>query len=291
MNFIQNLTLKARLVVLVLLFTVLMLLIGGLGLLGMRDAKDALNTVYQDRLIPTGQISEIKVLVQESRAQLLMAMQHDPAGLSSEWHRHSQQLHLDEVERALEKSATLWSQFMATYLTEEEKRLADEFARQREQLVSQGLRPAMQALNAQDYRLAAEILEERLAPAFVTASKASDQLLALQLDVARKEFAAAEAEYASTLTISLVAIAMAISFSSLLAWMTIAGIGRAVRALERAASEMAQGNLTVAVDYRVTSWAASRRHSTRCVSASTAWSVSSAVPSPNWRRLRRRPRR
>ena len=250
MTAIQNLTLKTRLVALVGVSALLMALIGALGLVGMRQANDGLNTVYQDRLVPTGQIGEIKVLMQENRAQLLLALQHDPAQTASAWHRHDLRQHLDQVEDNLARVDRLWSEFMATRLTEEEKRLADDFAAKRARFVAEGLRPVMSALREADYPTASRIMEERLGESFQAAAAASDRLLQLQLDVARAEFAGAEQQYASTLRIVLGMIVLAIGLSSLLAWLTIAGIGRAVRALERASSEMAAGNLTVAADYR-----------------------------------------
>ncbi len=95
-----------------------------------------------------------------------------------------------------------------------------------------------------------QILLQKLNPAFVRAGTAADALLQLQLDVADAEFSSADARYASTQRYSLLAIVLALGVSSLLAGLTIAGIGRAVRALEYAASEMAHGNLTVAADYQ-----------------------------------------
>jgi methyl-accepting chemotaxis protein len=250
MNLIQNLTLKTRLIALVGLFGLLMLLIGGMGLLGMRDAKDALNTVYRDRLIPTGQISQITAQMHDNRAQLLLALQHDPSSPFSSLHEHGLDMHLQQVRSNIDKANSLWQAYMATYLTEQEKRLAEDFARARTAYLDNGIRPVMAALEAGRYSDANQILLQQLNPAFVSAGAAADALLKLQLDVADAEFSAAEAQYSSTLRISLLVIALALGFSSLLAGLTIAGIGRAVRALERAASEMAQGNLTVMADYQ-----------------------------------------
>ena len=250
MTFIQNLTLRTRLVVLVSLLTLLMLLIGALGLLGMRDVKDALNTVYQDRLIPTGQVSQITALMHDSRAQLLLALQHDPDSPLSALHDHSQGSHLQQVRSNVDKASALWRAYMATYLTDQEKRFAAEFESARASFLNEGMEPVIGALEAGRYNDANQLLLQKLNPAFAKASGAADALLQLQLEVADAEFASSETRYASTLRITLVVILLGIGFSSLLAWLTIAGIGRAVRALERASSEMAAGNLTVTADYQ-----------------------------------------
>ncbi|HLD64918.1 MAG TPA: methyl-accepting chemotaxis protein [Pseudomonas sp.] len=250
MNFLQNFTIKARLVGLVLLSAILMLVIGALGVSGMGNTKDALNSVYLDRLIPTGQVSQITALLQDNRAQLLLSLQHDPASELSSRHNHSLDTHLQVVQTNITKISALWQAYMATSLTAEEERLAQDFASKRAIFLAEGLKPGITALQAGNYKEAAVIMLERLTPTFNNASSASDRLLQLQLDVAQKAFEQAESEYQVTRNAALGAIVLAILLSSLLAWRTIAGIGHAVAELERVTEQMALGNLTVRADYQ-----------------------------------------
>src|SRR3989338_7957834 len=210
MNFLQNFTIKARLVGLVLLSAILMLVIGALGVSGMGNTKDALNSVYLDRLIPTGQVSQITALLQDNRAQLLLSLQHDPASELSSRHNHALDTHLQVVQTNITKISALWQAYMATSLTAEEERLAQDFASKRAIFLAEGLKPGITALQAGNYKEAAVIMLERLTPTFNNASSASDRLLQLQLDVAQKAFEQAESEYQVTRNAALGAIVLAI---------------------------------------------------------------------------------
>ena len=50
-----NLTIKARLIVTISLLSVLLVVIGLLGLRGMSLANEGMRTIFEDRLIPEGQ--------------------------------------------------------------------------------------------------------------------------------------------------------------------------------------------------------------------------------------------
>src|SRR5690606_942412 len=219
MNLIQNLTLKSRLIVMVVFFGLLMLLIGGAGLLGMREGKDALNTVYTDRLVPTSQINQVIAVMHDNRAQLLLALQHDPESAFFQLHEHGLEQHLNQIRENIENANVLWRDFMATHLTEDEKRLADEFAKARARYLNEGILPVKAAIEQGRFDEANRILLQQLNPAFVAAREVSDRLLKLQLDVARADFVAAEKRYQSTLTVTLLMIVAALVGSSVMAAM------------------------------------------------------------------------
>ncbi|MCW8918423.1 MAG: methyl-accepting chemotaxis protein [Gammaproteobacteria bacterium] len=249
MNLLQNFTIKTRLITQVVLAAILMVAIGLMGLTGMRTANEALNTVYADRLVPTGQISQILALMQDNRAQLLLSLQHDPQSSFANMHDHAIDRHLSTAEGNIEKISGLWQSYMATYLTAEEKQLADDFAAKRAVFITEGLKAVITSLRAGRYHEANEILLTRLNPSFATANAAAEKLLQLQLEVAGEEYANAESNYGFIRNIAMALTAIAIAFSALLAWATIGGIGRAVRELEHASGQMAEGNLTTRADY------------------------------------------
>jgi hypothetical protein len=57
---LNNLTIKARLILVVALMSALAITLGALGLSGMKKANEGLRTVYEDRTVSMGQLSEIK---------------------------------------------------------------------------------------------------------------------------------------------------------------------------------------------------------------------------------------
>lgn len=90
---LTRLTIKLRLFLMVAFAVVGMLLLTLMGLNGMRHADQSLADVYQDRLIPSVQISRILELMRDIQSQLLLGLQHDPASTTAAHHDHLVSLH------------------------------------------------------------------------------------------------------------------------------------------------------------------------------------------------------
>ncbi|MDQ1363793.1 MAG: methyl-accepting chemotaxis protein, partial [Pseudomonadota bacterium] len=140
--------------------------------------------------------------------------------------------------------SVLWKEYMATYLTDEEKALAEEFASTRGVFVHEGLKPAVAALVAGEYFEANRILLTQVNTSFEPANAAAEKLLHLQLDVAEAEFKQAQAERISIRNIAIALMVGGIGLGTLLAMTTIRGISRAVAELGQATEQLASGNLT-----------------------------------------------
>jgi methyl-accepting chemotaxis protein len=247
MNFLSNMTIKARLIFLVGFASILMVLIGAMGLNTMSSLEHSMKSVYADRLIPTGQLSKIIGYMRDNRIQLFAALQHDSTNEFSKMHDHAVTMHTDIVTGNIGKISKLWDEYMSTYLTPDESVLAEKFATSRGAFVKEGVIPARDALLAGDYRGSNLVLLQKVNTLFVPANAHAEELLQLQLDVARQLNDEAEAYHSRTLTIYLILIIGGIGMLATLAFMTISGIGRAVADLERAASGLAAGDLTVRI--------------------------------------------
>ena len=133
----SHLTIKARLIGVLALLSLLLVIIGAQGVLGMRASNAGLGSVYNDRLIPTGKLAEINVLMQENMRQLHLAAMHDPRLPESKLHDHPISKHLDVVKQNIETIGGIWKEYMATYLTPEEKLMAEEYATKRARFVKE----------------------------------------------------------------------------------------------------------------------------------------------------------
>jgi methyl-accepting chemotaxis protein len=249
MNILNNIKVKSRLLLLTGLTIVSMLAVGLMGLNAMSKINQSLGTVYADRLVPTGQISQIMLLMQENRSELLLALQHDSRSEFSSMHDHPIDLHLKQVERNIEKITDIWSHFLTSYLTPEEKRLADDYAEKRGQFVNKGLRVALRELDKGNYNGANQVLLSQVNPLYREAGAAADRLLQLQLEVAKAEFDKAEQHYDGNITQFIGLMALAFVLSGLVAWTTISGLSQGVGQLLQSSSRLAEGDLTVRADY------------------------------------------
>jgi len=234
LNFFKNLTIKNRLTFVIGLLSILMLMIGSMGLLGMSKSNEGLRTVYEDRTIPMAQLASLQKL-------LLINREHITASLLNPTPEIIQE-DTAEVEQNFKEVDKTWDAYMSTYLTPEEKILADKFAEDRNHFVVEGLKPSIEALRANDLVLAKRILEEKVRPLYEPVGVSIQNLMQLQIDVAKQEFDTAKSRYASTRGI---AIGLILTGIVLALWVGITLIRSIVRPLNAAVGhfdQIAQGN-------------------------------------------------
>ncbi len=238
-NPFKNPTIKSRLVTVIGLLSVLMMIIGGMGLHGMDKANDGLRTVYEDRTVPMNQISTIKELMLTNQLRLTATLvTPTPEAIRN---------NTGEVEQNIAEISRTWTTYMTTYLTAEEKKLADQFTADRKLFVEEGLKPTLAALKAHDLELANKLAIDKINPLFKPANEDIKLLMQLQVDVARQEFELAQSRYDRTRNIGIGLIAM----GTLLAlWQGFLLIRVIVRPLDAAISDfgrIAQGNYNNAI--------------------------------------------
>ncbi|MBI4986095.1 MAG: methyl-accepting chemotaxis protein [Rhodocyclales bacterium] len=247
-------TIKTRLIGVLVLLSALLLIIGIQGVVGMKNVNEGLGTVYNDRLIPTGQLAQINLLMQENMRQLHLASMHDPRLPESKLHDHPISMHLDLVKKNIETIGGIWKEYMATYLTPEEKLLADEYQVKRGRFVKEGLLGAIDDYNKNDFPEANAHLVKFVGPMFIEARDVAEKLLQLQIDVAKQEFDKAEASYHQTLTLATIIIGGGILFAAVLGfWIvrTLFGqLGGEPRYVAEIANRVAEGDLTVHVEIK-----------------------------------------
>lgn len=176
----KNLTIKSRLIFVIAILSVLLVAIGVMGMLGMSKASEGLRTVYEDRTVPMGQVSDIQKLLLTNRLRIAVSMVTPTPEVI--------QKNTAEVEQNIAEIGKIWDAYMATTLTPEEKILADKFAADRKQFVGEGLKPAIAALRANDLKLADKIVVEKIRVLYEPVGAGIQKLLQLQLDVAKQEY-------------------------------------------------------------------------------------------------------
>ena len=248
MNFLQNLTLKTRLIILMALSAVFMITIGVMGIRGMAQSNLALDTVYIDRLEPAGDLGYIMQTLQEQRAHALLALQHDPDSPFHELHDHPLSVHLDALKKSNEAITTHWKRYLKTDMTGLEQKLSDEFSTQYAAL-AKICDNTLKLLNNGQYLQANELLLSSLNPQLNTSLETINQLLQHQFDIAKQEDDLADANYISSRNSVIWLNLIAVLSSILLTTITISGINKAVSDLEKSSQAMADGNLTARSTY------------------------------------------
>ncbi|GAB3189798.1 methyl-accepting chemotaxis protein [Hydrogenophaga aquatica] len=185
MGFITSLRIGPRLG---MAFGVLLMLIVGMaatGFIGAVKLFEESKTIYEDRTVPLGDLGRVDYLLQRNRVLVLDALvQNDP---------DSVQRRITEFRRNIEALAKHWQAYKATNMTPDEERLAEAFTRAREAYETQGLAPAVAALEAGDAARAQELYRNKISPLAPPAAEALQKLVQMQIDVAAEEFRSAEA--------------------------------------------------------------------------------------------------
>ncbi len=123
----SNLSIGKRISVLTIVSGILILVVAGVGWKNMSNAIIALESTYNDRLVPVSDLGKISDLLGGNTAEVLRAIQHDPRNPIHTAHDHPVSKHLDSFNQRRAEINALWDKYMATYLTEEEKKLAEDF--------------------------------------------------------------------------------------------------------------------------------------------------------------------
>ncbi|MBI3814813.1 MAG: Tar ligand binding domain-containing protein, partial [Nitrospinae bacterium] len=252
----KNLKIGVRLYVLVAFMAVLLVVIGILGLRAERQTDAAFETVYNDRFVPLGQFSEINDLMRENVQHILLASFHDPALEVSKVHEadHPITKHTDIVEGNIAKIGKIWEAYMATYLTEEEKKLAAEYKETRAKFVNEGLKHAIVLLKEKKFSDANLHNVRVTIPLFNEAKKNAEALLQLQFDVGKQEKDKADKNSESTRNIMIASIVGGLLIAILVAWWIIRSVTQPINNVVGMLKDMAtgEGDLTKRLDLNQT---------------------------------------
>ena len=230
---------STRLMLLIGLMSVLLLIVGGIGLYGTDQTRDGLRTVYEDRAVHLGQLSHIQSNLLENRLALTNAL----ANFSPE----EVQRAATEINKNLAENNELWAAYVATKLTPDEKRLADKFAADRNKFVDDGLKPTVAALQAGDIEAAKKLNDDKVRPAYAPLREDMNALLELQLSEAKNEYNTATARYSNLRALSIGSVVAGIFFGALFGLAVMRNITRSLNEAVEAADAVAHGDLSRAI--------------------------------------------
>ena len=219
-----------------LAFGLVLVLLVCVSLFGMRGSGRVfaeLRTLYEDRTIPLKQIGAIDALMLRNRI-LVMEMLRDPAEMPAL--EQQLQANIGEVSET-------WKAYMATYLTPEEKQLAEAFSQVRTRYVREGLLAARDALKRGETERAQQLYREQIRPLGAEAKNAIDRLIKLQVDVAASAYASAEATRDQVWLWSLVLSALALAATLAAAIFSTRSITAPLQEAVQLARSVAEGDL------------------------------------------------
>ena len=241
----MNLTLKTRLGAVIGFLALLAIAVGLAGLFGMSRANEGLRTVYEDRTVALEQISHIDRMMLQNRLAVAEALHKtNQAGIKSQ---------LEIVDNNIVGINKVWAEYMSTYLTPEEKVLADKFFIDRSNMVKDALQPIRTALGDGKFDDTAK-LEAHFKELYIPVTAGIEALHALQVQEAKKEFELSIERYGSMRIAVTTAIVLGVLLAVLSGVLLIRSIYRQLGGEPDYAAQIvrsiADGDLTTTVDTR-----------------------------------------
>ncbi|TFW27357.1 HAMP domain-containing protein [Massilia arenosa] len=238
---LRNLTIRARLI-LVLLFLSAELIVGALlGLGGLGQASASMEDMYANRVVCLQQLDQIMRLLNQNRYQVLAGALSDPAEIPAR---------VADVEANIATIGEIWKAFTATALTDEEKHLADQFAAHRQRFLEEGLKPALAAMRTGDRERLTGLARGAVPATFEPLRGEANALIALQLRVAKQLYHRADADYRLVRMLAGSGLALGLLLAAIAGVTLVRAITRPLDAAIRAAEEVADGNLAHPIEVR-----------------------------------------
>jgi len=221
----KSLLVGHRLALLVVMFSIMLVLIGELGLRTSAQTLKGLKTVYEDRTVALSDLYHVDHGVGSIFAEITLGLQHDPGDAMSRLHNHPVSVHVDAIRSNWQAVEKAWAKYLATYLTPEEKALADQYAPLLRAFQEGAVTPALTQLAAGDYSLeSSSKLLKVLNSEGVKLRDLGRQLIELQSRVAKEEYEKSVAENEQARIWSMVLIALSLVGSVAFSWWLIRSV-------------------------------------------------------------------
>jgi len=233
----NHLTIKIRLLLIVAFSAVLAITLGALGLVGMQKSNAGLQTVYVDRTVPLADLAEIMNRQLNTRRLIVNSV------VFSNESGDNIKLINDDIAQINK----LWDGYMQTYLTPEEKVLADKFAVDNARFFSEGLMPAIELVHSGERGKLEDHIRNKIRPLFVSAAEGIEALVQLQKNVAKQEYDSAQSLYQLLLFIAIAVCALGLATLVFFAVMLIRSISKALHSAQQVAAAIAAGDLSSSI--------------------------------------------
>ncbi|MFZ3126820.1 MAG: methyl-accepting chemotaxis protein [Rhodoferax sp.] len=232
----NQLKISTRLALLIGAMSLLLVVIGGIGLQGISKSNEATQSVYEDRLVVVAKISEIQRLLLRNRLALAISIiTPTPETIAPS---------MAEMDANIATITKIWDSYMATGLDPEEEKLAKDFLESRKKFVQQGLVAAGAALRANNIPEANRVVVESVRPLYVPVNQGIEALMKYQLDHGKLDYDASMERYALIRNISIGSILAGLIFAVWFGVSLVRGITRSMNHAVDASNAVAAGDLS-----------------------------------------------
>lgn len=230
-------TIRLKLLACISLLTAAIFLICTFAFYAKNEQAKLTQSIVADRVIP---MEQLKVIADAYAVDIVDAVHKVRSGAFS--FAQGQK----SVDAAMGKIDRKWSDYMTTYLTPEEKGIADEFLKVR-QNADIGVKELQALLLAEDIAGLSNFADNKLYPTIDPLGTEISRLIDLQIRVAKENLEAANTLKAMLTTLMVAMSVMSAGVAIFSTWTVIAGVIRPVNSMTTAMDRLAHGDLDVAI--------------------------------------------
>jgi len=236
MQWFQDLSIKAKLIILAGGLSLMLMVTGGMGFVGVYKSKQAIANIYNNHITAINDLNEIR------DNQLKMLTELSSARLETDLFEI--QDYNDRVDKLIFKIGTTLKNYEARITDPEEKKLFDAYSKARMEMGTQGVVPMKSLLMNEQSEEAGKHFKNVLLPLFKTSSDTLDTLINYHVDAAGKAYTQISKLATSTEWIAAIITLAGLLLSIALTFAVSLSITRNVSRLRTASLQMAQGDLT-----------------------------------------------
>ncbi len=215
---LSNVKISTRLMILLALLLAGMAMVGMMGLYVSGKANNALGSTYQDKMIPLAQLDHIARVNLSNQAVMAYAVIH-PEDMAEHIRK------ISENKVVIDKH---WEAFQRSLLDEEDRILAAKFTEARGRIIEQGIKPALEAMRANNLAELKRIQVENIIPLKAPLNEAVDALVEMQIRDAEKLNQESLATYTTMRFAAIALILICMALGGTLGFSIIRGINRSV---------------------------------------------------------------
>jgi len=230
-------TIRLKLLSCISVLTIVIAVISAFSFFTMNEQSKLSNSIVADRVIP---MEQLKVIADAYAVEIVDAVHKVRSGAFSV--EQGQQ----SVDAAMGKIESKWAEYVATYLTPEEKAIADEFLKVRQE-ADAGVKELQALLVAKDMQGLASFADKQLYPTIDPLGTEISRLIELQIRVAKENLAAGNALKSMLTTLMVVLSVVAAGIAAFSIWTVTVGVIRPVSSITKAMDRLAHGDLDVAI--------------------------------------------
>jgi methyl-accepting chemotaxis protein-1 (serine sensor receptor) len=231
---LNNFSIKSRLGFVIGFLVLLLIAIGGMGLASLRTTNGSLRSLYEERVLPMGRLNLVARNMDATRIAIAESMYSSMSTIANE---------MDAIDKRIGDENAILDSYLRSDLSDDEKKLAEQFKAAREKYTAEGLKPTIAALRVQDTDKATGIMKGPMRQSYAQVQAALDAIYKYQASAAKGEYEGGQGRYAVVRNVSILVMAAGIAFAVFMGLWIIRAITRPLADAVAVAGRIASGDL------------------------------------------------